>query len=184
MAVDKKTAQQRRTPTCRSRPGACFVVVSDASSPPLGDDVLARDPRALHLGHDGRHVPLEPVQPLNGALEAGLDALLALQLGHPQRAGLALRRGSVPDHPVVEVVVVLPHGRADALGVVGGDFGGHGALERRHVLEQLLLLRDEVGDLAALARVEGLVDGVWRRCGASEDVGRYGEAVDDEVGRG
>lgn len=69
--------------------------------------------------------------------------------------------------------------------MVGGHFCGHGALERGDVLEQFLLLRDEVGDLAALAGVKGLVDGVWRGDGgADEGFGRDGEAVDGEVGSG
>lgn len=69
--------------------------------------------------------------------------------------------------------------------MVGGHFCGHGALERGDVLEQLLFLRDEVGDLAALAGVKGLVDGIWRgRGGADEGLGRDGEAVDGEVGSG
>lgn len=69
--------------------------------------------------------------------------------------------------------------------MVGGHLGGHGALERGDVLEQFFFLRDEVGDLAALAGVKGLVDGVWRgRGGADEGLGRDGEAVDGEVGSG
>ena len=133
----------------------------------LRNGVLASDLGALHLGHHGGHVSLQPAQPLERLLEVLLDGALPLQRGDVGPRGGSVV-GSDTRDALVDGVEVALQARGHALGLLGGGAGGHGALQGSDFFEELLLLRGEVGDAAALARVEGLVGGFWfggRGCG-------------------
>lgn len=64
----------------------------DEPRPPLlaRNNILSRPPRSLHPGHDGRHIPLEPDQPLHGLLIRDLDIILPLEHIDPPKPTFTL----------------------------------------------------------------------------------------------
>lgn len=146
--------------------------------------VLARHPRPLHLGHSRRHVPLESAQRLDGAPEPGLHTVLSLQPVYAQAAAFLARLDGDCRPARLDRLLVAPDRVPDARGLLVRRLAGHGALQRRHFLEKLFLLGNELRDALALAGVEGLV-GVARGGRWREVLGRGdGEAVDGQVRRG
>lgn len=133
----------------------------------MRNNILARDTRPLHLGHHRGHLAFQPAETFHGPAEARLHGVLPLERLHVQ-LDLSGLHGSLLLARVEQVVIAL-EAVAQLLGLVRGDGGGHGAFQRGDVLEELLLLGDQVCDAAALARVEGFVDGFWLGGGFGEE---------------
>jgi hypothetical protein len=143
------------------------MVVARPFLSPLRNNILARDTRPLHLGYHRRHLAFQPAEPFHSPAEARLHAILPLERLHVQLDLSGLDESLLLAR--VEKVVVALEAVAQLLGLVRGDGGGHGAFERCDVLEEFLLLGDQVCDTAALARVEGFVDGFWFGGGLGEE---------------